>query len=259
MKQSVSVFMLTLQSVWKKLILLFAAMIAAEGVMFALAAGDTLWMEDAIDVSHLEWIAALAFLCLTLFLLRSSGGSSRQDYTLLRLTVTDKQVFHLRALSFALCYLLFWAVQLMLTLVLCKIFASMHSGEPGFGDQTAFLAFYRHPFLHSLLPMEELTRWLRNLMLLAGLSVAAAGFAGKQERKISWSTLVLTALILLTFSFPMGDMVSDWMISFFALTILCCISLDSNWKKDTDREVPLDEMLQNMDGSVQEVESCEET
>ena len=257
MKQYVSVFMMTLTSVRKKLILILAVMTTAECLLFALNCRSSLWMEMVIDAARLEWIAALAFAALTAVLL-SGKGSVRQDYTLLRLSLTDRQVFHCRALCFALCYLLLWALQLLLALVFCKIFADLHQDLPGFGEQTAYLALYRHPFLHSLLPMEELTRWMRNLLLLAGLSLTASNSARKPAGFLSWSTLILAAVTIVTFSFLMGSSTSDWIISIAALCLILNVYTSGEWRKDTDREIPLKEEDIPSWYLEEEVEPCEE-
>ncbi len=257
MKQYVSVFMLVLTGIRKKLILILAAMTAAECLLFALSAGSSLWMEQVIDAALLQRIAALAFAALTAVLI-FGRGAGRQDYTLLRLSVTDQQVFHCRALCFVLCYLLLWALQLFLVLAFCKTFTVIHSDVPDIGEQTAFLAFYRHPFLHSLLPMAELTRWMRNLMLLAGLSLTAANSARKPSGSISWSTLILAALTIAVFSFPMGSAPSDWIISIFVLSVILSVYVNGEWRKDEDREIPLQEEDIPSWYLEEEVEPCEE-
>ena len=66
------------------------------------------------------------------------------------------------------------------------------------GSQTIFLAFYRSELLHSLIPLEEISRWVRNGVMALGLGACAALEPFLQRRKeLPWEILAPVSLALL--------------------------------------------------------------
>ena len=230
MKQYVSVFMLALRSVSKKLIIILTAMVAAECALFALAARKYLWMEDIIAEGRVSVAFYGALMALTVVLCTSLAGNARQTYTLQRLAVSGRAVFYIQVLANGLCYLLLWTVQLVAALLLIKIYLASQLASADhsldFCEQSAFLAFYRSEFLHSLFPLEELTRWLRNLALICGLAVTCAyGSCQQQRGKTPWSPFILAVLTILCFELEMGSSYADWLLVALAIMSIVRIRL----------------------------------
>lgn len=73
----------------------------------------------------------------------------------------------------ALCLLVFWGAQAAWALFLCR-FAMAHAAQTPFNDMSLFLAFFRNGFLHSLLPLQEYSRAIRNGIFLLCLGLTAA-------------------------------------------------------------------------------------
>ena len=96
-----------------------------------------------------------------------------------------------------------FAVQIWICIWMTGMYGRETAGEVYASPQRLFLAFYRIDFLHSLMPMAEAGKWLRNLLLLVAFGMEAAVGAGKAEKKNYAS---LTLLYVLTASWFVGSM-----------------------------------------------------
>ena len=103
------------------------------------------------------------------------------------------------------CLLFFWAAHLGTLLALCA--AALPRLAPEFsGPQALFLACYRDPYLHSLLPLDDCLLWVRNLSMCAALGTAAASFSFQRRMgRRAFAILPLAALSALCFPLPMGS------------------------------------------------------
>lgn len=172
---------LYVRSSFYKILLVLVGMILTEGVLFWSVCrgmeGDTVPMtpERMIDRCSLQTVFLAAFGLVQFILLwteRQRGGV-RSSYTLMRLKVTQRQQFALRTAYNVICLALVFVVQAALAVVLCGRYAKVLA-EEFVSPQLLFLVFYRSPFLHSLLPMAELSRWVKNLFLLLAFGMEAA-------------------------------------------------------------------------------------
>ncbi len=123
-----------------------------------------------------------------------------------------------------------WAVQLLISYALCKWYIA--KVDPALtGAQTIFLAFYRSDFLHSILPLSELSRWIRNVLLLVCLGLAAAHFPYRQRRrKVGVTMIVMTALSLVFFSRAMARFGSDILIILLSAANAAAILKNVFWR-----------------------------
>lgn len=178
-------------------------------------------LEGLIDLSGIPIVCGVAFLglCLILSLNGYEAGGSKIKYTLQRLSLSEEAVALLWSAYYLACFLIFWAAQLFIILCLGRLYVS--AVDPAYiSEQTIFLAFYRNSFLHSLLPLEETSRLLRNGALLLGLSLGAASLPLKQRR--GKRDIVMSFLAVFTFwIFPqeMGRFGSDAWIWLLALSL----------------------------------------
>ena len=226
MKQYVSVFILMLQSIWKKLFIILAVLTAADCALFSLGTGRYLWVEDIFSEQRFGLLYCIALLTVLVMLCTSMTGTTRQAYTLQRLALSGHTVFRVQVLVNLTAFLLLWAVQLMTVLLLCRFYLSRQLASADhsldFCEQSLFLAFYRNEFLHGLFPMGELTRWMRNLALISGLAVTSAYETCHlhYNRKGTWSPYILAGLTLTCFQQEMGSWIADCLLTALALQLM---------------------------------------
>ena len=127
-------------------------------------------------------------------------------YTAARLSVSGKAVYLWQCIYNTLCYLLFWMVQILIGIGLCRVYEAMAPAE-FVSNQTVFLAFYRSKFLHSFLPFEDTWVWVRNILLVVALGVCSSRIPGK-NRKIGIGSCFLIAATDVFFVQGIGEAVA---------------------------------------------------
>ena len=146
----------------------------------------------------------LAAVCGALALLGWEGSGCRTGYTLRRLRVGERALSLLWGGYGTLCLLFYWAAHLGTVLALCAA-AMPHLSEGAASPLALFLACWRSPYLHALLPLEDVWLWGRNLLLCAALGLSTAAFSHQRRhghRAWGWIPLALGAALL--FPLPMG-------------------------------------------------------
>lgn len=240
MRKHSSVLWLMIQSSFKKILLLLAGMVVVELALFWRAVGQmqasNYGLEQAFSEGRIAWVAAfgLIFMTMLLCLTGAERGGSRTGYTLQRLSVSEKTVFLWQAVYNASCYLLLWIVQVVAASGLGHLYTNM--AEPDMvTKQTVALAFYRSDFLHSLLPMMELNRWLCNLALLVGLGLTSAYFTYAQRRRRGNGELLsLMGLTLVCFNGWMGAQVKNLLLGGFSMILGIMVLWDVYKKEAAD-------------------------
>ncbi len=215
MREHLSVLMLMARSTIYKVLGIFFLMAAAQVGLFYLTLNRALAMEShtieqIFRQSRIPWIFALAFLLITALLcLTGTEYGGRQGYTLRRLSIPEKNVFLWQALYNTCCFFLLWAVQLFIVLALCPLY--IEKADPAaVSQQTVFLAFYRNDFLHTLLPLADISRCIRNVFLVLGLGISSAYFPFCQRRdQTSAQIIILTIMAFIFFSPGMGALGND--------------------------------------------------
>lgn len=221
MKKHMSVLMLAFHATVYKALGVLVLMGGVQALLFWMtfrATGDT-GFETLLAQSRVSWACGAGFL-LYVFILCLGGlerSGAKPGYTLKRLSVDEKTVVLWWALANCIFLLIFWAAQLGIVLLLFRLYEAL-AGAGGSGGQALFLAFYRSPFLHSLLPLDESSRYARNLLFLTGLGVSAACFSWRQRRG-QWglALLILAAAALAFFPRELGRSGSDGILSVMAL------------------------------------------
>lgn len=225
MSQYGSVFLVAVRSTIYKIAGVILLMAAAEGILFWVqlqraGANKVLLLEELFQGSGIPLVCGGAFLvvCGILSLVGYEFSGSRSRYTIQRLSIREEAVVLLWGINSMLALCIFWAAQLAVVLLLSKLY--IDDMEPIFSNsQTLFLAFHRSSFLHSLLPLEETSRLLRNVALIFSLGITAACFAQKQRRgQRGVAVALLAALTIVFFSSDLGQFGSDITITVIALT-----------------------------------------
>lgn len=245
MKKHISVVLLFARSTVFPMLILLAAMAAGELALFrhsldiqlrAAAAGVEMdSLEVIIDYSNITLIFGLAFLLLTMLLcLPGCRFGSRTDYTFGRLSLNERAIYWWQAGYNAACYAILWAVQLGVVLACCALYTAS-APERVYTGQTVFLAFYRSPLLHALLPLDEILLWLRNLGFLAGLALSTARVpVCVRQGKIPAAVIPMT---LTMFFFPraVGDYAFDALILWPTVAVIAGV-LWAVLQKEDDNE-----------------------
>ena len=144
MKQHTSVFMLMARSTIYRVLGLLIVMAAAEAGLFWLriqqgVVDGSFHLEGVIAGSKLTWACAAGFQLVTALLFWGCYTVSH-SYTAARLSVSNKTVFLWQCVYNAACYLLFWAVQILIAMALCHWYTVLAPAEY-VTNQTVFLAF----------------------------------------------------------------------------------------------------------------------
>ena len=168
MRQYISVLAVAIRSTIWKIAGILLLMSAAETTSFYMqlqkaADGRLISLEELFLTSRIPLISGLAFLfiCVVLSLVGYEMSGSRTRYTIQRLSIREEATVLLWAGHNMISLLIFWVVQLGIALMLSKVYIDFM--EPiYYNSQTLFLAFHRNAYLHSLLPLEETSRLIRN-------------------------------------------------------------------------------------------------
>lgn len=194
MRRYGALFQLMVRSTIYKLLAVLAVMGAAEVGLFVAKLG-TIWSRaqvaaDGVDVTayypysladlvksahlFLVWTIGVVVFCELLVYIAGRGRSETLD----RLGLSQKEINLLYSLYHTMAFIVLFAFQAVLAVGLCVLYCQ--AVDPAYvGPQTIFLAFYRVPLFHSVLPLEDWVRWLVNLVLLIALGVVTA--AGGQK------------------------------------------------------------------------------
>ena len=245
---------------WKKhgsiwLWLIHSSFYKILGLLALLAVGQTVLMwwgiqqlsaydyglEQAIARGHLALAADVFFVAVTLLL--CSTGCDRQGklgYTLQRLAVSERTLYVWQALYNTGCGVIFWSVELLISIGLCQMYMGL--ADPAMvSSQTVFLACYRSPFLHNLLPLTDTMGWVTNLFLLGSLGMATAAYPYRQRRGKSGTVLLLVGcLLMLLFSVQLGKMEVDAFAGMFCIAlciVLSTVAVLPVWEKENRDEI----------------------
>lgn len=229
-----------------KILAMLILLVCAEWFMFrfslnfALASADAglgmAALETLISRSSITWVFAVCFVVMAAFLSKTGCEyGSKQGYTLRRLSVSERNVFVWQSIYNSFCFFMLWSVQTLLAYALCKLYLAKVDPMLTSG-QTIFLAFYRNNFLHSLLPLSEVSRWIRNILLLGCLGLAAAHFPYRQRRgKVGVTIIAMTSLSLVFFSRAIGSLGNDILIIILSIANAAGV-LDNVFRGSADEE-----------------------
>lgn len=219
-KRVISVFALLARSSFYKILGILTLMIIGETVLFRrellkcnnVAIGLVTAPEALIEnaLVHGFFLGALGLIVVVL-VWTEVRMSEKAGYTMMRLHLTRRQLFAIKTVYNVCCFVLLFVVQIWLVLGMLwqyRIFVEVDYEMP----QLLFLTFYRNRFLHCLLPMQELGKWIRNVLMITALSMGAAGviaFPGEKGRNRYPLTLNLAILMILWFVSDAGKNLLD--------------------------------------------------
>ena len=128
-------------------------------------------LDSIFNQGHIELVFKifLVILLLLLTVASSRGG----EYTLRRLNMPMIQVNLLIALGNAGVLVIFVAGQAVILSALTILYIDQMDAVY-VNELTGYLLFYRADLLHSLIPMEDIARWVGNLVMILGLGMSTA-------------------------------------------------------------------------------------
>lgn len=242
MKKYISIMMLAARSSIYKVIALLAASAAAQLVFFYVRMRQAkgyiflFWESEPMIFSNgmaLIFGISLVVLCMILLYPECEYGGSKIQYTIRRLQVSEKNVFFLWTIYHVMILFLFWAVQLLTGYIICRIYMAQPEAALETDIQFLFLSFYLNDFLHSLMPLHEISLHVRNVLLLLGLGFAMSDFSWRQRcGKRGYLLILLLAITLIFFKHGVGYLVSDVIISMIASG--CIIYSILEWKGESE-------------------------
>lgn len=219
-KRQISFLMLAARSsLWR--VLLALAVFGAAGtalfvVTFRATPDVTPPLEGLLDGQRL--VLALELLVITAAVSLSGGGfGSRVDYTAARLPAPRWNLTLWFAVYGLVIYAIVWAFQLAQLLALCALYGRW--AEPlAQNGQMTFLAAWRSGPLHSLLPLDDVGRWIATGLLYGGLGLSTATAAVRAQRgKWAVGPLVIAAA---TWFQPGGVGTTGWYLLLGAASLI---------------------------------------
>lgn len=199
-----TLFLLLLrQSIWKVLWILVCLAGVQLGLFLLLAPESRVYsLAFTLETvqSALLLPLALAWTLLWAVLLL---GARHGAYTLDRLIPSPRAVLLWQGLCNTLLCLLFWATEALVLVLLCQLYLA----QGGYaGPQTLYLATWQNSLFHTLLPLGEPLRWLRDLCLCLGMGLTAA--CGSCQLRRGKKPLALPIQFCLTLALVMQSTVS---------------------------------------------------
>ena len=221
MRRVLAVAMVAVRQMIWKLLLILAGVVSVELILFyRLAVNDMMENEfgrylDIAFFPNVYWVAVL--LIFVFQVLQGMDSHGKLTYTLRRLPMGEQAVTTIWALVHMMTYWILWAVQLAVVLICWRSY-SVHC-EIGPRALELFTQFYRDPFLHGLLPLENYGRSIVNILFVVTLGVSAAfsGFCDRNRKK--------NVLPVISFSLLINRMSSDYrddVINVF-LIVICLV------------------------------------
>lgn len=177
-------------------------------------------LESLIEESKAEvvFLAAFVLICITLAWAEGERKGVKSYYLYERLSVSKTQRFAAWAVYNFACMILLVFVQVLAVLVMGCIFNYLVPAEYE-SVQMYFMAFYKSEFLHSLIPMAEVWKWVRRVLLYTACSMEIAGYACLKRKP--WGMLLLMAMFVFGFSQEIGSYGMEFLM--ICVSVICIV------------------------------------
>ena len=181
MKKRLSILMLAARFTVYRVILLLLGMSIVQVGLFWLALGKEKMagLNVLLENNNNGWVAVIGFILLCVLLGKSVNGSggAMNAYTIDRLSVGEIEFTGWFALYNGLMFLVFWLWEALTLLSMCMIYMWQVPQEVAVGPQTIFLASYRVEYLHRLIPLADISGWVRNGAFIVAMGICTAANA----------------------------------------------------------------------------------
>lgn len=228
MKRIFSVWMAAARNLWWKLLLILLILSAAEIGLYQYTV-TCYWDPDKslmyvpqsfssiVEGAKLSLVFFAALLALTACCcLQGSRFSGKNIYTLQRLPLPEWQITLHWALVHLACFVILWAVQVVLIFVLWRFYAAECSpASPGLD---LLVSIYTTPLFHGMLPLADSTRWVYLITYWFCMAFLTATFAFFQRRGRYRISLLIMLACYFTLIKEIGSLASN-----LIFTILCLV------------------------------------
>ena len=234
MKRYLSIFMLLSRSVLYKLVAVFFGTAALHTAVYFVLLGSQRNIEAIFNHWGMKTIFGVGLFLTTAMLVSTlTQSGSKLDYTIRRLRIGKGGLCLCQSVFNVACLLMFWAVEILVALLLCRLWVNTMGAE---SHQTVYLAFYRSELLHSLLPLDDMSRWVRNFVVFICLGICSACAPVIQRRGGQhWGVLALP--VVLGFVFPSGIAVVTYDVLLAFLSVVAAFALIVNaWGEEFQNE-----------------------
>ncbi len=180
-------------------------------------------VEKLVDRGAANAMFRLTLTVITVILcLPGASRRSHTEYTLGRLSVSERGIFFCQAAYNAAVYLLLFAAQTVLLFAMVLIYRNLAPAE-SVAPNIAYIAFYRNRFMHSVLPLEDVRLWIRNIALVLILALSAAEFPYLRRRgRMSATPIAVLGCVWVFFSSEIGS-VGQLVAAISGLLVVCGI------------------------------------
>ena len=196
-----SVYDLFLRSGGCKVGIVIALTLLAEAItLVVLMQGETMYYEN-LFARGAALPFGIGFLLLTLALIDPlRAQKSNVDYTIRRLHIRPLDVFWVETVYVLLAYFVFWALNVTL-LYACGAYFTSYISTAANREMGILLAFVRTPQLYMLLPIKNVTFWIRNITGVLALSACIARYSYFARKNQNKTILVFISVVLLVGSY----------------------------------------------------------
>ena len=199
MKENLSFLKLVIRSSFSKFLALVGLVCLIQAVLFVALTTAGRGYESALDAAPITAAAGVGLMAAVILLLLpwAKSGQGRPLTTLNRLRITTFRAAFWLIVYNSLCFLIFWAAQLALFLLLCKGFL-VSTGASGHLHLIC-LAAWRVDYFHMLLPLGDVPELARNIVLVFGFGVMTAALVMEDTLSIgAYLCVVLTTSKVIT-------------------------------------------------------------
>lgn len=228
MKNYLSTAALAARGTLFKIIGILLVMAAAEIGIFYLSlcrSSQIPLFEELIDQSPVRYIFVAGFVLAVcqLFIFLAKKSSVQTRYTLSRLSISETKVSMTFAVYNLGVIITAWAVQILVIIICSQIYIKANTTDPY--SPVLFLAFYRSPFLHGLMPLQDGIAHITNIVFFVGLALTLAASEQNMRRSKSPALMfVLLAVFAVTTNRALGDN-NTGLLLFIASAVLGALSL----------------------------------
>lgn len=196
-----SVYDLFLRSGGCKVGIVIALTLLAEAITLVVLMQDETMYYENLFARDAALPFGIGFLLLTLALLDPlRAQKSNVDYTIRRLHIRPLDVFWVETVYVLLAYFVFWALNVTLLYAFGTYFTS-HISTAANREMGLLLAFVRAPQLYVLLPVMNVTLWIRNITGVLALSACIARYSYFARKNQNKTILVFISVVLLVGSY----------------------------------------------------------
>ena len=217
MKKDVSLLSLYAKLTIRKLLLILLAGGLVITGLFLLAAQNSAGLRKTLYDSCFQFVVMAMMILWNIVLIQPQLSESR--YTLERLTVTPVRAMLLKSFYNFMTLIVLWAFLAAGVLGLLYWYGTARVPEL-YGRQSIMYVCYSNPMLHSLLPLNEWSRTVRNIILFLSMAAATgAATAGKEQNQSRVPAFLLAGVSAVFFSGGIGSTGGDIALSVIGIIL----------------------------------------